>query len=238
MPLFLAEPSGSCASRKLCAVLLLWCAVMYCAQRVIHLRSSRETFFTTARLDNAVLVAWAVPVSQLAMAAAYWAARALQAGVFSKVMACLFAFAVSCCIYWRLLYQALRHNRNITSLYSAKAEPYNAALARLRYSYFNTNPVHVLLSDHMPAYGLKRATYYEPGKAYLQTVDPKAHARLEAALSAAEAAPGSARGPRSQALQMMYRAQVWLTGAPKQAFQSLDGVEDLDGGSPSQRLHW
>ena len=42
-PLLLHEPPGSCAARTLCASLLAWCGVMYCAQRVIHLRASKET---------------------------------------------------------------------------------------------------------------------------------------------------------------------------------------------------
>eukprot|EP00438_Fugacium_kawagutii_P025875 Skav233685 [mRNA] locus=scaffold1927:171483:177795:- [translate_table: standard] len=52
----LAEPPGSCASRVLCAALVLWCCVMYCAQRIIHFRASKETFFTTPRLDKAARV--------------------------------------------------------------------------------------------------------------------------------------------------------------------------------------
>mmetsp|Transcript_144139 Transcript_144139/g.461453 ORF Transcript_144139/g.461453 Transcript_144139/m.461453 type:complete len:1008 (+) Transcript_144139:49-3072(+) len=234
VPLFLAEPPSISATRRLCAVLFAWCGVMYCAQRVVHLRFSKETFFSTGRLDKAVLVAWAVPVGQLAMAAVFWAARALELRPAGKTVACVVAFLGSCVLYWWLLYHALEHQKVITILHTKKKEPYQKALARLRYSYFNTNPVHVLLSEHCPEMSIKRTTLYEAGKAYLQAADPKVHAQLEAALSAAETAPApdGQQGPRSRSSQLMYKARVWLAGAPQQDFQTLDGGE-LSGGMPS-----
>lgn len=221
MPLFLAEPSGHSASRRLCLVLFAWCCVMYCAQRVVHLRFSRETFFTTGRLDKAVLAAWAFPLSMLAMASVFWLARSFQLGLVGKVVFCGAAFAGSCSIYWWFLFQhALRpphHGAMSAALNIGKEkEPYKAALARLRYSYFNTNPVHVLLSEYFPEMGLEPVTFYDAGKAYLQATDPKVHARLQASQLAAEIAPeaGSAGG-------LAYRARVWLAGAPQRAFQTL-----------------
>lgn len=222
-PLFLAEPPGVCASRRLCAVLLLWFLVMYCAQRVIHLRASKETFFTTARLDTAVLASWALPVSQLALTAAYWLSRAQGFGDVPTALFCCATFVGSCGIYLLLLYQALRHQSHISLLYTqAKGEPYQAAQARLRYSYFNTNPIQVLMSDHLPELGLPRLTWYEAGKAYLQAADPRANARLEAERAVAEHAPEPQQEPRSFLQKLGYRFRVWFTGAPEHAYRTLD----------------
>lgn len=222
IPLFLAEPPGQCAARRLCAVLFVWCGVMYCAQRVVHLRFSKETFFTTGRLDRAVLVAWAVPVAQLAAAAVFWACRAFHTGVLCKVILCIFAFLGSCCLYWFLLWHSLKHQSLISALHTTK-EPYQKALARLRYSYFNTNPIHVLSGDHCPERGIKKTAAYQSGKAYLQAADPKVHARLEASLTAAEINPQRGQRLDPGVAELMYRARVWLTGAPRQAFEPLDG---------------
>lgn len=228
VPLFFAEPPGSCASRKLCIVLLLWCGVMYCAQRVIHLRFSKETFFATSRLDSAVLWAWGFPIAQLAMASGYWAARAFDLGMPGKVLMGAAAGIGSLALYWSALYHVFQHNEGVSLLHWHKKDSYAASLARLRYSYFNTNPIHVLLGD-LGEIGLKRSTWYEAGKAYLQTVDPRVHARTEAAMAAAEHAPTLQHGPRSLPGQLLYRAQVWLTGAPRYAFQSLDDEPRAQG---------
>mmetsp|Transcript_11110 Transcript_11110/g.29509 ORF Transcript_11110/g.29509 Transcript_11110/m.29509 type:complete len:977 (-) Transcript_11110:72-3002(-) len=174
-PLFLAEPPGICSARSLCAVLLLWCVVTYCAQRFVHLRASKETFFTTARLDVAVLYAWGIPLAQLALTAAYWAVRASGARMtrgftwgLAEVFPCIAAYLGTCCIYWLSLYFTLRHQKNISSLYATRSEPYEVALRNLGYSYFNTNPVHVLMSNLVPSMGLPRAIWYEAGKTRLQ----------------------------------------------------------------------
>ncbi|CAE8643490.1 unnamed protein product, partial [Polarella glacialis] len=222
-PLYLAEPPGACASRVLCAVLVLWCAVMYGAQRVVHLRASKETFFTTHRLDKAVMVGWALPVSQLAGTSAWWGARALGLGMWLSASLCLAAFLGSCCLYWILIWMAYKDRQQInTLLYAKPSESYRAALARLRYSYFNTNPVHVLLSDLRPEMGLPETTWYAAGKAYLQAADPKKDALREAQRALAEHAPGLQRGPRSFLTQLTYGVQVWFTGAPKHAYHALD----------------
>ncbi|CAJ1416255.1 unnamed protein product, partial [Effrenium voratum] len=221
-PLVLAEPPGSCASRILCSALILWCCVMYCAQRIIHFRASKETFFTTPRLDKAVLAGWGLPVSQLAVTSASWACRAMRFELIASVPICIVTFLVSCGFYLMLLSKALDHHQSIRFLYATKSESYKAALARLRYSYFNTNPIHVLMAQHMPELRLEPTTWYEAGKAYLQAVDPKTDARLEATRALAEQAEDTQKRPRSFVSRMVYKARVWFTGAPKHAYQALD----------------
>lgn len=123
-PLLLAEPPGNCASRVLCAALLLWCVVMYCAQRIIHFRASKETFFTTPRLDKAVLAGWALPVSQLAVTSAAWVCRALRFATWlqscsakasqelvASVPICVATFLASCMLYLLLLSKAMSRRR-------------------------------------------------------------------------------------------------------------------------------
>lgn len=221
-PLVLAEPPGSCASRVLCAALVLWCCVMYCGQRIIHFRASKETFFTTPRLDKAVLAGWALPVSQLAVTSAAWVCRALRYELIASVPICTATFLASCSIYLWLLSKALNHHHSIRFLYATRSESYKAALARLRYSYFNTNPIHVLMAQHLPELGLQHTTWYEAGKAHLQAVDPKKDARLEAGRALAEQAEDTQKRPRSFVSRMVYQARVWFTGAPKHAYQALD----------------
>ncbi|CAK9044445.1 unnamed protein product [Durusdinium trenchii] len=221
-PLVLAEPPGSCASRVLCAALVLWCCVMYCAQRIIHFRASKETFFTTPRLDKAVLAGWALPVSQLAVTSAAWVCRALKFELIASIPICVATFLASCAFYLFLLSKALNHHHSIRFLYATRSESYKAALARLRYSYFNTNPIHVLMAQHSPEVGLQPTTWYEAGKSYLQAVDPKKDARLEASRALAEQAEDTQKRPRSFVSRMVYKARVWFTGAPKHAYQALD----------------
>eukprot|EP00928_Gymnodinium_smaydae_P027951 TRINITY_DN21455_c0_g1_i1.p1 TRINITY_DN21455_c0_g1~~TRINITY_DN21455_c0_g1_i1.p1 ORF type:complete len:1039 (+),score=176.63 TRINITY_DN21455_c0_g1_i1:204-3119(+) len=217
-PLLLAEPPGQCAARGLCLVCLCWCVVMYLAQRIIHLRCSKETFFTTARLDTAVLYAWALPLALLALTAAWWAGRAMQLSLVMKCTVCVLAFLFSVGAYWIGLFYALRHQKNISVLYATKSESYEAALARLRYSFFNTNPVYVLMSEQMPRLHLQSVTWYEAGKAYLQTDNPRVDARLEASVFAAEHAPERT----SMVSRALYQARVWLLGAPKEAYSKMD----------------
>ncbi|CAE7847170.1 hypothetical protein AK812_SmicGene30119 [Symbiodinium microadriaticum] len=221
-PLVLAEPPGSCASRVLCAALVVWCVVMYCAQRIIHFRASKETFFTTPRLDKAVLAGWALPVSQLAVTSAGWACRAARFELVASVPICITTFLASCGLYLVLLSKALDHHQSIRYLYATKSESYKSASARLRYSYFNTNPIHVLMAQHLPDMGLSEATWYEAGKAYLQAEDPGMDARLEATRALAEQAEDTQKRPRSFLSRMVYKARVWFTGAPKHAYQALD----------------
>lgn len=217
-PLLLAEPPGQCASRGLCVCLLIWCCTMYCVQRVVHLRGSKETFFTTARLDTAVLYAWGLPLALLAITAAYWAGRAWSMSYFGKAVICVASFLFSFGVYWLGLYHALKHQTNISVLYATKSDSYEAALARLRYSYFNTNPVHVLMSDLIPSMNLVRTSLYQAGKAYLQTMDPRTDARLEATLFAAEHGTDN----MSMFSKMLHTARVFLSGAPKQSYTDLD----------------
>lgn len=244
-PLLLAEPPGQCASRGLCAVLIVWCVVMYCAQRVIHLRASKATFFTTARLDIAVLYAWGLPLSLLAITAAWWAVRAVGISPLSltSVALSVVAFIGSNVLYWMGLHMALQHQSTISSLYATKSESYEAALAQNRYSYFNTNPAYVLMSERLPDMKLPSTTWYESGKAYLQTVDPRIDAQLEAAMYAVEYAPGrpGQRKMQSQAFvsRMLYSARVWLLGAPQNAYSSVDeGVSESQGMFGSSNLRW
>jgi hypothetical protein len=205
---------------------------MYCAQRVIHLRASRETFFTTARLDTAVLYAWGLPLSQLALTAVYWAARACgEERASAVILACCTAFGASLGVYWSLLCLVMQWQR------SGRAEPLKArgsywgALARLRYSYFNTNPVHVLMGDHLPRLGLQKTTWYHAGKVHLQTDDPKGDARLEAQRFAAEHAPDALQEQRPLGQRLFYRLRVWATGAPEYAYESFH----TDGGASLRR---
>eukprot|EP00927_Polykrikos_kofoidii_P009208 TRINITY_DN13824_c0_g1_i1.p1 TRINITY_DN13824_c0_g1~~TRINITY_DN13824_c0_g1_i1.p1 ORF type:complete len:1042 (+),score=119.79 TRINITY_DN13824_c0_g1_i1:347-3127(+) len=237
-PLFLAEPPGKSAARTLCVVLFFWTVVMYCAQRIIHLRHSRETFFSTARLDTAVLYAWGLPLGQLALTAAYWAMRACMVSTLHGILPCFLAFGGSCCVYWLLLHKALQHQKNIALLYATQSESYEAALARLRYSYFNTNPVYVLMSDHLPGMRLPRSTWYQTGKTHLQTVNPKADAILEATHFAEEQAPSTEVEGRSAFSRLLYQARVWINGAPKHVYASLDN--DVDDGmiSDSHAGRW
>eukprot|EP00933_Yihiella_yeosuensis_P062872 TRINITY_DN65892_c0_g1_i1.p1 TRINITY_DN65892_c0_g1~~TRINITY_DN65892_c0_g1_i1.p1 ORF type:complete len:389 (-),score=33.01 TRINITY_DN65892_c0_g1_i1:81-1151(-) len=213
-PLLLAEPPGGCATRSLCVALAIWCFVMYFVQRVIHLRSSKETFFTTTGLDKVVLRCWAFPISQLALTAARWYARASELNKLATVFLCASAFLLSCGLYLALLEKAQRDRTNIRRLYATQSEPYRAALARLRYSYFNTNPVQVLMSDCFPELGMKKMTWYEAGKTHLQGEDQKMDSHLEAGRAAAEFAP-EPKFSKDIFSRWTYDLQVWFNGAPK-----------------------
>lgn len=240
-PLFFAEPPGYCAARTLCSVLCGWCAVMYVAQRIIHLRASKKTFFTTERLDTAALYMWACPLSMLLHVSVYWAIRANVMDVTNVTQAAI-AFAVTfpanmagaglygICLKRCLRTQTDRLSSSKVLLHrGANAEhqkTYSASLAELRYSYFNTNPVYVLMSELLDKWEnsdsnkrLSTTTWYEAGKVYLQAGDPKAEARLEATRTVAELYPAREAAPSHRLFHPM---QVWATGEPQHAYQSLN----------------
>merc|ERR1712048_833104 len=139
----------------------------------------------------------------------------------TEVLPCIAAFCGSVVLYWIGLFKAVKHQKNISFLYALKSESYEAALARLRYSYFNTNPVYVLMSELLPEMRLPYTTWYEPGKAFLQADDPKADANLEATLFAVEHAPPGSES-KSVLSRLFYKVQVLVTGAPKDAYNGLD----------------
>jgi len=222
-PLILAEPPGKCAARDLSRTMLAWCAVWYCVQRVIHLRFSKETPFATNRLDTTVLYFWGLPISLLAVIAARWAARATGKHVVSEGVLCAAAFFVSVGLYGLLLGLILRRCTRNAPIPRHKEMSYGAALASLRYSYFNTNPGYVLVSDLVLSLGLPLTSWYEAGKAYLQTVDPKVDAQLDASFFVAEhgVANDSSRPVFSR---LLHRARVWLTGVSEHEYSSLEAM--------------
>eukprot|EP00929_Paragymnodinium_shiwhaense_P039823 TRINITY_DN20867_c0_g1_i1.p1 TRINITY_DN20867_c0_g1~~TRINITY_DN20867_c0_g1_i1.p1 ORF type:complete len:150 (-),score=24.65 TRINITY_DN20867_c0_g1_i1:590-1039(-) len=140
---------------------------------------------------------------------------------FYAVVPCIFSFVASLGTYWLGLYVALTHQKNITLLYATPSKSYEAALARLRYSYFNTNPVYVLMSEHCRGMGLPRTTWYEVGKAHLQAVDPRAHARLAAEQAVAEQKP-----PKQLIAWLLYEIQLWFAGAPKHTYTTLGDLHE------------
>ena len=167
-----------------------------------------------------MLYAWGLPLGQLALTAAYWASRALGSGALGSVFPCLAAFASSGVVYWSLLYSKLNSAEGASQPKSSK--PYEAAAARLKYSYFNTNPAYVLMSEHMPQMGLPRTTWYEAGRVHLQTTDVESQARVEALRAAAERAPAHTLQPWSLPSRLLYQALVWFSGAPSSAYESFE----------------
>jgi len=228
--LFLPEANGSSSCRMLLLLVIAWSAVMYCAQHIIHLRASKETFFTTPRLDTAVLFAWGpLPLGLLPVLSVYWLSRAVDALAWLQWLLLPLAFAAGCAIYWLLLLRVLAA-RQAPQITHADAEAlskdlYESTASELRYSYFNTNPIYVLASEHLPEWRLPRMTWYEAGKAYLQTQDPRGEARLEAARTAAEILPDPGERQQGYLQHLMHRAKVWVLGAPPQAYETLDQVE-------------
>lgn len=239
-PIFFSEPPGQCAARTLCAAMVVWCVVIYAAQRIIHLRYSKRTFFTTERLDKAALMLWAFPLSMLLHASVYWAVRAGGMEVENVTQAAMVFFltfpanAIGIAVYIYFLKRVFRASSKVAPETTKTENLYNATLAELRYSYFNTNPVYVLMSESLPKSKnsdsnkrMSKTIWYEPGKVHLQAPDPKMEARLEAARAVAElggemGASPQAAGADTTPRRMFYQAQVWATGAPPHAYQSLN----------------
>merc|ERR1712137_1359234 len=123
---------------------------------------------TTARLDTAMLYAWVLPVSEVAVLAVYWVARSFDFGMFDTgtSVACTFAFVVSCTLHTVCLYLILMQPRRS---FHENTEQYGLTLAQLQYSYFNTNPVHVLRCHHLSEMEeLRPVTWFDVGKLHLQ----------------------------------------------------------------------
>merc|ERR1711920_43192 len=142
-------------------------------------------------------------------------------------MGCALAFTISCAVYWSLLYAVLRHEKSTAA--AANRKPYESAQARLRYDYFNTNPVYVLMSEHLPKLRLPQATWYEAGKAYLQTHKPLGEAGLDTRGSSLEFPPDMWK-PRFGVDRLLYDLRVWFTGAPRPLRMTVEDV--LPSGGP------
>eukprot|EP00927_Polykrikos_kofoidii_P060374 TRINITY_DN5536_c0_g2_i1.p1 TRINITY_DN5536_c0_g2~~TRINITY_DN5536_c0_g2_i1.p1 ORF type:complete len:941 (+),score=77.08 TRINITY_DN5536_c0_g2_i1:29-2851(+) len=142
-----------------CMVLIVWSVWTHVSQVYCHLRLDRLVEYSTPTLSDVVDYAWALPVSMVASASAFWS---VQAGIFGSGFH-IIAFLIALAIHWTALYFVL--------LYTAIASggsgvSYHQACKRLRYDFFNTNPVCVLKSRHCQMG--KPLVYFQRGKEHLQ----------------------------------------------------------------------
>merc|ERR1712032_728045 len=120
--------------------------------------------------------------------AVYWLVRAVGMEVKTTTQAAIaFVITFPANLIGTVLYiSALKRLMKISSKKVASTtynKTYTATLAELRYSYFNTNPVYVLMCDLLSTWEnsdsnkrLSTTIWYEAGKAHLQAPDPKAEA--------------------------------------------------------------
>eukprot|EP00927_Polykrikos_kofoidii_P060373 TRINITY_DN5536_c0_g1_i1.p1 TRINITY_DN5536_c0_g1~~TRINITY_DN5536_c0_g1_i1.p1 ORF type:complete len:943 (+),score=101.77 TRINITY_DN5536_c0_g1_i1:61-2889(+) len=142
-----------------CMMLIVWCVWTHVSQVYCHLRLDRLVEYSTPTLSDVVDYAWALPVSMIASASAWWS---VQAGIFGSGFH-IISFLIALSIHWIALHFVL-HYTAVAS--GGSGVSYLQASKRLRYDFFNTNPICVLKSRHCQMG--KPLVYFQRGKEYLQ----------------------------------------------------------------------
>lgn len=156
-------------------ILVCWVIMSYATLKYCHLRCNKITEYTSCLLDDCATFLWGVPLSILATVAIHWADKAWswELPVAAYVMSFLIVFILYCVLVGLVLQFTDPNDHGGT-------DDYMQSVRRLRYDYFNTNPVHVLKTLYLKEYG-PPLVYFQRGKAHLQKPrkDTLSSSRLE-----------------------------------------------------------
>lgn len=164
-------------------VTVIWAVFTSFTYRYMVLPLSKKQVFPSSSLEERAEFWWGIPVSIIAAAWAFWGVRlgrlgSFDAPVIGEWWPVLASFLLSLLAYWTVIFKLDRRRAieiyAVSALASAahlqeKDEPYEDVASRLLYTWFNTNPVHVLKSHYRPE-DLKEVTPLAPfyyGKEYL-----------------------------------------------------------------------
>mmetsp|Transcript_20956 Transcript_20956/g.48832 ORF Transcript_20956/g.48832 Transcript_20956/m.48832 type:complete len:618 (+) Transcript_20956:248-2101(+) len=147
-----------------------WACAMVFINQYVYLALSRETYFSTDRLD-AVASRWmGVPIAMLGVCILHWAKRAAS------------PFVINICTFWVVLVSvffvcALEHETKVEERADTKehvwyeGQPYEQAEKTIAFNWWNVNPVYCLRHK----YGLledkpsgRRIVPWRAGKSHLQ----------------------------------------------------------------------
>jgi len=142
-----------------CWILVGWVVFSYVSLKICHLRYNMLVEYTSYLMDDAAMYLWSIPLSMLAAVSAYWATLSLKLAWWIPYL----AFCMSMLTYLGLLAVVYRL---VTPFDFGGKGDFNAARKRLRYDYFNTNPIMVLKSRYLRQ--SPPLTYFVRGKEYLQ----------------------------------------------------------------------
>eukprot|EP00440_Ansanella_granifera_P054450 gb/GFBE01059022.1/.p1 GENE.gb/GFBE01059022.1/~~gb/GFBE01059022.1/.p1 ORF type:complete len:1047 (+),score=261.67 gb/GFBE01059022.1/:1-3141(+) len=135
---------------RLCMYLFLWTIFYWFWCRFMHLRVQSVNYYSTNKLDWAVLLFWGLPLSVLAVTPVSWAIRSGQflteasQAVKLATLAGVFVLSNLLWVAGMLLVHPLRHENVLESKVCTFQETKN----RWIFSWFNCNPVYVLKCLH------------------------------------------------------------------------------------------
>eukprot|EP00397_Hematodinium_sp_SG-2012_P005723 GEMP01005745.1.p1 GENE.GEMP01005745.1~~GEMP01005745.1.p1 ORF type:complete len:704 (+),score=78.29 GEMP01005745.1:782-2893(+) len=141
--------------------LFIWAIWMYFSQRYCHLRMSKKTYFTTYRLDATFCWTFSLVIAELGGICGWWCH---EIG-FIPYWGIFAAAAISTIVYLLLLVFWIRI-RDPAEVTEMEPKPYIEVASALVYSYFNTNPVHVLKTRYLNDEG-PPMHFYVCGKEYM-----------------------------------------------------------------------
>mmetsp|Transcript_61042 Transcript_61042/g.176813 ORF Transcript_61042/g.176813 Transcript_61042/m.176813 type:complete len:944 (-) Transcript_61042:67-2898(-) len=183
-------------SWKVFALLAMWVAVMYLVHRYPTLLISRK-YTTDHNIDLLACKFWGIPLSMVLAAAGFWGLRAGYLGdpaYKGSYWIIVFMFLLGVTLH-RLALELLGGATHDGVGVEQDDSEYTQVQQKLRYSWFNTNPVHILKSCYYPeklGNDMADTQVYVPfefGKEYLQV------SSQEGALSPPSCAPGSRGAP-------------------------------------------
>jgi len=156
---------------QLCMYLALWAAFYWVWCRFMHLRVQSVSYSSTDRLDWWVLMAWGLPLSELASCAVAWYMRAghlmVDQAPYEKwlVVGAVFVLSWSLWVCAVLLVHPIKHE----SPHSPSVSQFKDTKSRWIFTWFNCNPVYAVKCLH-----------------YIQTPDGKTPATWDNPLACGE----------------------------------------------------
>jgi len=154
---------------------LAWAVWMWFSQRYCHLRMSKRTFFTTYRMDAVFCWCFSFIILELGVIWVSWIQSYLQ--TYMKVhFDCSFLYCLALMPYIAYLLIVHWYIDLFEPLEVSEEEPrpYDEVADDLYYTYFNTNPVHVLRTRFLHDEG-PPLSYYVTGKGYLVSKGREKH---------------------------------------------------------------
>lgn len=141
-------------------ILVGWVLMTYASLKYCHLRFNMFTEYTSCFLDDCATVLWSIPLSMIAGIAAHWAQKAWHLHWSIQPL----VFFIALINYVVLVGVVMSY---VSPYDDSGGEDFAQCLQRLRYDYFNTNPIFVLKSQYLKGYG-PPLVYFSRGKEYLQ----------------------------------------------------------------------
>jgi len=165
MALFMMGPS----SWQVFAILTLWVLFMYVMHRMTLHISKKQ--MAGSYLEEWAERAWAIPLATILSACGFWGVRCEklgQPGHRASYWTAFFLFVCGMLLHWAMLRWFGNYDEICFDSYDATYEDVKQALT---YTWFNTNPVHVLKSNFYPEKmgdaAIVEKIPFEYGKEYL-----------------------------------------------------------------------